>query len=185
MNLARKTLVSDAVPPAGLGRGGHYKGPEQRYDYTKAERAELDALCSAADPEDGIIGMGACMDAATRRPCQHSTECMRRALAHQPLTCHVRAAAIDEAAAAEKRKQDMLEQSARILSYMREAGEPVTLKDCACALGYGETPLLLRGAWNHLVHNAKIAIAGERYQRGYRHTHHVRTWVIAEGYDGR
>jgi len=181
MNTSHKTFISDAVPPAGLGRGGHYKGPERRYDHTKAERAELDALCSAADPADGIIGMGTCMDSATRRPCQHSAECMRRALAHQPLICHVREAERDEQAAAEKRKNAMLEQSARILDYIRKAGQSVTLTDVARALGYAETPMLLRGAWNHLLAKEYIISDGKRLQHGNRHTHYVKTWIIAEG----
>jgi hypothetical protein len=188
MNPHRHTYMSDAVPHALMpmtatriivgGEPGDRK--DWRQTQEEADAVKREALPAVADPADGIVGMGACMDSATRRPCQHAQACMRLAIAKQPLTCHVREAALDEAERAAERRAKILAQADAVLAYMRAAGEPVTLKDVAAALGYAETPLLLRGVWNHLVHNGRITIAGSSYQRGHRHTHYVKTWIITE-----
>lgn len=159
---------------------GRFDPQGWRLTQEEADAVKTQNLSVLADPADGILDMGACMDASTHRPCEHASECMSRAIARQPIACYVREAANDEAARAAKRKMQMLEQAADVLAYMRDAGAPVTLKQVAGALGYAETPLLLRGAWNHLLASNKITACGKSYQRGYRHTHYVKTWIITE-----
>jgi hypothetical protein len=187
MNLNRRTFISDAVPHAFRpmtatriivgGDPGDRKDWRPSKSETEAVRAE--AVSELADPEDGIIGLGACMDAATHRPCQYAAECMRVVLAHKPLTCYVRQAAIDERDAEARRRAGWRNQAAMILNHMRHLAEPVTFREVCAALGYAETPTLLKAGWKLLQDTGRIVcVSGYTKSGKYRHR---RSWIIGRG----
>lgn len=129
-----------------------------------------------ANPTD-TVGVGSCEDETTHRKCEFFRECMAAVVRYAPLTCRVKAAAVDRYAAEQARLAQRDATSEQMLTLMREHGAPVTLAWLVERLGIdmrGERAVYhaARGAFHHLVHSERIvAVAGSE---------RIKVWAIAE-----